>query len=1065
MPARHLVLALAAASLTILAPFASAAVTERVSISSEFSLGDPNGPSDAPSVNSDGRFVAFSSQAYNLVPGDTNGCSDIFVRDRAAAATEIISVSSSGARGDGDSTQPAISADGRFVAFVSAAANFLPEDTNAVPDVFVFDRQARTMQRVSVGNLEEQASAGSYQPAISTDGRYVAFVSDASNLVAGDTNGCSDIFLRDRQAGTTERVSLGPSDAQANGPSWWPAVSADARYVAFCSWATNLAPDANPLLDVFVRDRRAKTTELISISTSGMQGTAGACMPAISADGRYVAFNSSAPNLISDDTNALGDVFLRDRTARTTIRLSLSGSDEEGNGISGYGQRVQISADGKRAAFDSESTNLVTPDAYRDWEVLVRDPQTPATERAAVTLAGVQANAHSLSPAISGNGRYVAFSSAASNLIADDTNHLADIYLRDLVTGSAERVSVGIPGQTWQEANHISDCPTLSGDGRLVAFESIATNLTWGDNNGKQDIYLRDRLTRSTERVSVGNAGEQANGMSWWPALNGDGRYVVFSSSATNFVPGDYNGRWDIFVRDRLLGTTERVSLTSRGEEGDGDSARPGLSREGRYVAFESDASNFAPGDANGYRDLFLHDRETGATTLVSRGYAGDWADGRSEWPVFSADGRYLVFQSEASNLVPGDTNGVRDVFVCDLLLGGLARVSVNSTGEQGNGDCWWYPAITADGRYVAFESDASNLVTGDTNGKRDVFIHDRITGATERVSIGNAGEEGNGDSWGRVGMSDDGRYVTFDSHATNFVPDDTNGKPDVFVRDRELGVTIRASLSLDGRQGAGGSDYPAMSANGRAVAFESEAPDLVPLDRNGWWDVFVRDFLARFLDVPSFHWAFAPINACADADIVGGYPDGTYRPAEAVTRAQMAVYLARVMAGGEANVPDPGCDESPFPDVPCGYWARKYIQYVRDQGVASGYADGYHPEELVTRDQMAVFAARALAGGDAAVPDPGCAEPVFPDVDCGHWARKYVQFIKQAGVSSGYPDGKYHPEIQVTRDQMAVYIARGFALPMTANVPSTGPTWEPARPRVTHHPGCSSSTAISGGQ
>ncbi len=1022
-----------------------AAVTERVSVPSRIVYEEADGASCLPSVSADGRYVTFASSASNLTPSDGLICEN-FVRDRTAQTTTRVCVNSAGTAGDGYSGWPErspVSADGRCVAFSSDAQNLVNGDTNRNRDVFVRDAQGKVTERVSVTSSGAQGNGYARMPAISGDGNCVAFESDATNLVTGDTNGKWDVFVRDRPAATTSRVSISGSGAQANGDSTHAALSGDGRYVVFESTASNLVSgDTNGAADVFLYDRQSRAVERISVSSSGAQGTGDSDYPAINADGRYVVFESDAASLVAGDTNGKRDIFLRDRQTGTTERISL-GPSGQSNGQSGT---ASISADGRRVAFASDGTNLVAGDTNNATDVFVRDRQALTTERVSVSSYGWQANDANYQPAISADGNWVVFTSAASNLSGGDTLDVTDTFVRDLQARTTERVSVSRP-YVDSEANHISDCPTINADGRYLAFESIATNMVTGDTNGKQDVFLRDRLLKLTERVSIGSNWEQANGESWWPALNGDGRYVAFSSSASTLVPGDYNGRWDIFVRDRLLGTTERGSVDGSGYEGNGDSAGPGISRDGRYVAFASDASNFVSGDTNNLRDMFVHDRVLGTTTLISKGPLGEAADGISEWPVFSADGRYLAFQSEATNLVPGDTNGVRDVFVYDLLLGAMEGASVNGAGEQGNGDCWWFPALSADGRYVAYESDASNLVAGDTNGKRDVFVRDRVTGVTERVSLNDAGEQGDGDSWGRVGMSDDARYVTFDSHATNFAPGDTNGKPDVFVRDRELGVTVRVSVSSADDQGISASDYPAMSANGRCVAFESEAANLIPMDLNGWWDVFVRDFLARFLDVPSFFWAYAQIEACAKAGIVGGYPDGTYRPAEEVTRAQMAVFLARAMAGGEANVPDPGCSTPPFPDVACDYWARKHIQYVRDHGVASGYPDGYHPGEVVTRGQMAVFMARAMAGGEANVPDPGCTAPVFPDVDCAFWARKYVQYIKDAGVTGGYPDGTYRPDNHVTRDQMAVYLTRGFGLPAASGPEISVESWIPAEP------------------
>ena len=187
---------------------------------------------------------------------------------------------------------------------------------------------------------------------------------------------------------------------------------------------------------------------------------------------------------------------------------------------------------------------------------------------------------------------------------------------------------------------------------------------------------------------------------------------------------------------------------------------------------------------------------------------------------------------------------------------------------------------------------------------------------------------------------------------------------------------------------------------------------------------------VSSFLDVRPDQWAVAAVEAAKAAGIVQGYPGDLYYPDQAVTRAQMSVYVARALAGGDAGVP-PGPAAATFADVPTGHWAFRYVEYCHDQGVVQGYGDGYHPDEVVNRAQMAVFVARAMCGGEENVPDPGCSEPVFPDVGCDFWARKHIQFIKAQGVTSGYPDGLYHPEWAVDRAQMAVYVARAFDLPL----------------------------------
>jgi Tol biopolymer transport system component len=393
---------------------------------------------------------------------------------------------------------------------------------------------------------------------------------------------------------------------------------------------------------------------------------------------------------------------------------------------------------------------------------------------------GAEADNASYLPAISADGRYVAFSSFATNLVPGDTNVSTDVFVYDRKTGLSDRVSVDSAGN---QGNSFSEFSAISADGRYVAFVSVATNLVLGDTNGEGDIFVRDRQTGLTERVAVASGGTQGDRGSSSPAISADGRYVAFASYATNLVPGDTNGDWDIFVRDRQTSVTERVSVDSLGNQGNDDSITAAISADGRYVAFRSYASNLVPGDTNSRSDIFVHDRQTGLTERVSVDSAGNEGNAYSFSPAISADGRYGAFGSYASNLVPDDTNGRSDIFVHDHQTGITERVSVDSAGNQGN-DSSWTSAISADGRYVAFYSWASNLAPADTNGADDVFVHDRQTGLTERVSVDSSGDQGNENS-STPAISADGRYVAFVSLASNLVPGDTNGLEDIFVQDR----------------------------------------------------------------------------------------------------------------------------------------------------------------------------------------------------------------------------------------------------------------------------------------
>jgi len=295
----------------------------------------------------------------------------------------------------------------------------------------------------------------------------------------------------------------------------------------------------------------------------------------------------------------------------------------------------------------------------------------------------------------------------------------------------------------------------------------------------------------------------------------------------------------DAFVHDRRTGATERVSVSSDGAQGNNLTFDSLISANGRFVAVASAASNLVPRDTSGY-DIFVHDRRTGETERVSLSSGGVQGNDRSFLGSISAHGRRVAFFSYASNLVGGDTNGATDVFLHDRGTGETERVSVSSGGAQGAGDSF-YPAISAHGgRFVSFVSFASNLVRSDTNDSRDAFVYDRRTGETERVSVGSGGVQGNGSSF-FASISARGRFVAFFSDASNLVEGDTNGTADVFLHDRRTGKTKRVSLSSNGAQANGGSGGPSISANGRFLAFPSAASNLVEGDTNDDEDVFVR--------------------------------------------------------------------------------------------------------------------------------------------------------------------------------------------------------------------------------
>lgn len=409
-----------------------------------------------------------------------------------------------------------------------------------------------------------------------------------------------------------------------------------------------------------------------------------------------------------------------------------------------------------------------------------------------------------------------------------------------LASGSISRASVS---STGAQADDISYAPDVSADGRYVVFDSDATNLVPDDNNWATDVFLRDRQLGTTQRLSMGLNGAEANGESIMPVISADGRFVAFASAASNLVSSDTNGWVDVFVVEVATGQTTRVSVSSAGVEGNGRSFEPAISADGRYIAFTSTASNLVGSDPNLVPDVFLYDRSLGSITRISTGLGGAAANDTSGQPALSASGRVVAFRSKAGNLVAGDTNELNDIFVRDLTASTTTRVSVGPAAVQANGASI-APDLSSDGGIVVFESAASNLVTGDTNGVSDIFAYNRTARTTTRVSVGPGGVQANLTSTAPA-ISGDGDEVAFATYSA-FDAADTNTFMDLYVRDLVAGTTTLITASADGGPTDDNSYETSLSADRRAIAFLSDATGLVGSDNNRVSDVFVYEGAAE---------------------------------------------------------------------------------------------------------------------------------------------------------------------------------------------------------------------------
>ncbi len=402
--------------------------------------------------------------------------------------------------------------------------------------------------------------------------------------------------------------------------------------------------------------------------------------------------------------------------------------------------------------------------------------------------------------------------------------------------GTTERASVGASaGQGIGDSDQVS----VSGDGRFIAFRSAASNLVANDTNGVTDIFVRDRFTGSVECVSVSDAGAQGDGASLEPHLSFDGRFVVFGSEANNLATDvPIGGSKDIYLHDRTLGTTRTVTRGASGQASSGDCHRPRVSTDGRFVCFEGSATNLTPGSTTGYQ-VFRRDM-TGGTLLVSVALTGAPGSGFSWTGGISGDGRYVTFVSSASNLVAADTNGQTDCFRRDLQSNLTLRASVSSAGLQGDGSTFTGSSISRNGRWVAFCSSASNLAPGEFAAAYDIFVHDAQLLQTFRLSVNTAGVAANQSSYDPA-VSDDGRFVAFQSFSSNLDVLDTDLQSDIFLRDRTAGTT--RLMSRGATYGSNDDSYlPAISGDGEVVVFHSESSDLVPQDTNARIDAFGRD-------------------------------------------------------------------------------------------------------------------------------------------------------------------------------------------------------------------------------
>lgn len=877
------------------------------------------GDSCAPIISPDGHHVLFASTANNLLL-TTNGSPiaatfparfNIYLRNRTNETTILVSENLSGAGGgNGDSFPTGLSTNGLFALFESAASDLVPNDTNNVADIFVRDLVNSSNILVSVNTTGGIANGGSRGSVLTPDGRYVAFTSAATNLAVNDTNGIADVFVRDLQTGITVLASPGAQNASASNPSASenPEINDDGRYVSFYSTAINLVPFVSTN-GIYLRDLIAEVTTLASTNARVVlsNSSVASYSHAISGDGKFVAYAASrSVNLFSAaifrysvdtgatdlvHTNALMpygpreniralDItpdgcfiaftanfpsnFVANATpaivvwdGQTGITTLASRDVTNGVGIGSF-DWPSLDSTGRFVCFTSTATNLTT-NLVSGLHVYVRDLLLNQTTLVDTDSVGNNWNSSSTIPFLSANGRFVAFQSLGAPPAARNFN----LFIRDLQTNSVELISVPNPALHSLSPNGSSALTPLSvnQNGRYVAFASLASNLTTNDTNNNRDVFVRDLLTETNILVSMGTNGFSAAGMSFEPAISGDGRFVAFTSTATNLIPGDTNQKQDVFVFDLQTENVVLGSVSTGGTVANNSSYSPVVDEDGSHLFFRSKASNLASGTFVG-ENLFWRDLQNSNTTALTTGGIADakvTPDGRFAAFVGkisggSASNLYIWDSSAAARIYTNLTAGIAVMAICPdgkrvaYILSGQLQVLDRTANTN-----WTIGAVplvshvgvkfSADGQFLTFSSSSAQGFT-DTNGTFDVYLHHISSQTKTLVSRSHdISQAANGIS-DFPDVSYDGRFVAYRSAASNLVPNDTNGWPDVFVYDRLTGANRLLSANQSDKSGNNRSHAPIFSGDGRSLVFSSWASDLTTTDFNQSSDLFAFAFL-----------------------------------------------------------------------------------------------------------------------------------------------------------------------------------------------------------------------------
>ena len=782
-------------------------------------------------ISGDGRKIVFISVADDLGVHDAAG--HVWVRDTVADTTTLVDrVPGGGAPGDGLVTSAAISRDGSSVCLVGSSTNLVAGVTGTHVFVVTLSSGAIAVADRAAGVAGALGNGGPAECALDASGARVVFESLASNLVSDDTNGAIDVFVRDLVAGSTARVSEDSAGGQAPSGGRRGAINGDGTRIAFVSSDPLIAGDTNGLDDVYVRDTQADSLVRASVGEGGVQANGISGEPAIDDGGGHVAFSSRADNLDpGGDTNGKIDIYWRDLGGDTIVAVSRA-TGAGGPLADGDCSSPAISGDGLGVAFQSRAANLGggTPQSQLAYLRRLDTNETFVLSRAD-GAGGEVANRFSGIPSLGAVPTASAWVSQASNLDADASGEFPQVFKRDL-SGEPATVLVSRPTGTAARSAAVNISfvgpRSISADGRLVAFVSRADGIDPAAAGPLGHVFVRDTVTDLTTLVSrgPGATGAVANGDSFHGAIGAAGTHVAFLSAATNLLPGV--GGSQIYVRDLVTGDLE-VASRADGVTGALATAiiadRPDISAGGMRVVFATRDALVAA-DGNGVGDVYLRDLEAGTTTLVSAGTGGGAGDGASSSPTLSDDGRRVAFVSVASNLLGGAPVSGTHLYVRDLETGVTALADRRSTdGAPGSGRVL-SPEISGSGSRIAFLA-LEALTPEAISPSGGLYVRDLTSGATILAGRGDGAGGAAAASPVSYAISGDGARVSFGDEGPG-LPGPANTLQ-IFVRDLGADTTTLASAA-DGTAAtpanadAGGS---ALSAGGGCVAFDTHADNL----------------------------------------------------------------------------------------------------------------------------------------------------------------------------------------------------------------------------------------------